>query len=260
MRVMGGDLTAAGVEQAAAVGRDAAARLAGLSTSTVRTLHAIGAGNQACISRLRATSQPRPARRVAPMEIGNVASCGGEYEPSKCMNKGYKPDPPPPATYLIKLKLHHDSSRLHAMLASQATVTQALVTQAPAPAAPPAGTDTTNGMTYGIEYDNDGAAFMVGRKALMMTDGMVLSAFGGRQAFPGEADVIMDSGCTTSGCVPSSHGLINLRSPEIDGLTVGNAEWCPTESRIGCSITQGTHDTRRTRHANPCTLWCGVES
>ena len=161
---------------------------------------------------------------------GNVASCGGEYEPSKCMNKGYMPDPPPPATYLIKLKLHHDSGRLHAMLASQATVTQALVTQAPAPAAPPAGTDTTNGMTYGIEYDNDGVAFMVGRKALMMTDGMVLSAFGGRQAFPGEADVIMDSGCTTSGCVPSSHGLINLRSPEIDGLTVGNAEWCPAES------------------------------
>ena len=30
--------------------------------------------------------------------------------------------------------------------------------------------------------------------------------------------------------------------------------------RIGCSITKGTHDTRRTRHANPCTLWCGVES
>ena len=27
-----------------------------------------------------------------------------------------------------------------------------------------------------------------------------------------------------------------------------------------CSITKGTHDTRRTRHANPCTLWCGVES
>eukprot|EP00964_Phaeocystis_antarctica_P057798 scaffold34231_cov76-Phaeocystis_antarctica.AAC.7 len=25
--------------------------------------------------------------------------------------------------------------------------------------------------------------------------------------------------------------------------------------RIGCSITKGTHDTRRTRHANPCTLW-----
>ena len=48
--------------------RDAAARLAGLRTSTVRTLHATGAGNQACISRLRATSQPRPARRVAPME------------------------------------------------------------------------------------------------------------------------------------------------------------------------------------------------
>ena len=30
--------------------------------------------------------------------------------------------------------------------------------------------------------------------------------------------------------------------------------------RIGCSITKGTHDTRRTRHANPFTLWCGVES
>ena len=85
-------------------------------------------------------------------------------------------------------------------------------------------------MTYGIEYDNDGVAFMVGRKALMMTDGMVLSAFGGRQAFPGETDVIMDSGCTTSGCVPSSHDRINLRPPEIDSLTVGNAEWCPAES------------------------------
>ena len=95
-----------------------------------------------------------------------------------------------------------------------------------------------------------------GKMGLMMAPRAALLAFGGRDKLQGEIDCVVDGGCTASGCVPDASNLVNLRAPEIPGMTVGNNQWCPaiaTGDLVVYAVTvEGQcHRLVRERHVLP---------
>jgi len=95
-------------------------------------------------------------------------SCGGEYEPLCCMVKGYVPKCRVPVSFMDKLryaaiknnvKFHDDTRDDKAHGNSTALITTG------AGGSTPGGLDT-DGMTYKVEFGNDGRSYLVGRKGL----------------------------------------------------------------------------------------------
>ena len=95
-------------------------------------------------------------------------SCGGEYDPACCMVKGYVPKCRVPVSFMEKLryaanknnvKFHDDPTDDQAHGNSTALVTSG------AGSSTPGGLDT-DGMTYKVEFGNDGRNYLVGRKGL----------------------------------------------------------------------------------------------
>ena len=207
-------------------------------------------------------------------------SCGGEEDPRKCIIKGYRPDNGIPATFLARLedwcKQHNvtmsavaPGARALATHTSPSLVSEqsnvAASTVGPCDSASVVG---GGGSAHAIVADGaantwqfvDGALRPVGSSRTALVSPVALLAFGGRTPFEGEIDCVLDSACTTIGCMPTREGLVNLRAPEIDGMYVGNNQWCPAvvTGDLRCYVVDvhgQVQEFTRVRHVVPELKW-----
>ena len=210
-------------------------------------------------------------------------SCGGEQDPRCCILKGYRPEGGVSQVYLARLQDYAKNNNLNmpepsgarALAASSSVAgaqSYAASVVGPADSVSVAGGEPNNNMalaaSQGFDPNNvswhvvdgmwrPGGSLNNTRTALVAPSALI--AFGGRDPMKGEIDCVVDGACNGF-CVPSDELLVNIRPPEIEGMHVGNNNWCPataTGDLVSWVVdTDGNvHEFTRVRHVVPKLKW-----
>ena len=216
-----------------------------------------------------------------------MLSCGGEKDPRRCIIKGYRPEGGSISPfYLARLQDWAKANNVN-MVQPPAAASRALATYGPPPSVTGyqsyagsvigpsdsvsvAGGDSPVALAASQGFDPNAVTWQVvdgmwrpsnnnnnSRTALVAPHALV--AFGGRPPMDGEIDCVVDGACTGF-CIPTDELLVNLRPPEIEGMHVGNNNWCPataTGDFISFAV-DGDGDVQefvRTRHVVPGIHW-----
>ena len=208
-----------------------------------------------------------------------MLSCDGEQDPRRCIIKGFRPEGGVSPFYLARLadwakansvKLVEPSSA-RALAASYAPSSAGAQSYAASVIGPCDSISVAGGESMALAasqgFDPNNVSWTVvdgmwrpagnGRTALVAP--IALVAFGGRTPLEGEIDCMVDGGCTGF-CVPNDELLVNLRPPEIDGMHVGNNNWCPataTGDLVSWTVDSDgiVHEFTRVRHVVPDLKW-----